>query len=615
MTLSVKNKQSDAILSMLNLNVPDGSKNSEASWKLLIYDQRCSDIISPLIRVGKLREQGITLNMLLSADRQPIPDIPAIYFVTPSADNIKRICADCSKHLYESYYLSFSSPISPELLSVIAKSTVQSSTSHQITKIYDQNLDFISLEDNFFSIHLQNSYSTINNSQLKPYEIEDLISKIVNSVFSVITTLGVVPIIRCPAGMEMFAKALYSRLREALETKTYIPTPNSQRPVLILLDRNVDISSMLSHSWTYQSLIHDLLGLELNRVKVEVKDTDKNTSSLQSYDLESGDSFWNQHRGSPFEQVAQDVNKKLHEWTEEREAITKKRDDTEDDDKVSGQQMMDQTRDLGSLVSSLPELRNKKKMIDTHTNILTALLGKITERELNLFVSLEESMIRFSVDEKKLATQLQDGKGTPEDKLRLFLLYYLSASSPSKTILDLAETLIDSKTDDSLINYCKKLKQFCGFEKIAPTSRNLPNNPTALLEKFSFSSLSGIMQAGVNYLTSSSSELVISRMVDAVMESKSSFGVENYLYLDPRDRNITTAPPRKTFTDAIVVVLGGGNYLEYQNLQDYAKRQQQQKKTGVNIIYGATEVLNASQFLEQLRSVASATEGSRPQRA
>jgi hypothetical protein len=34
-------------------------------------------------------------------------------------------------------------------------------------------------------------------------------------------------------------------------------TPTS-RPVLVILDRNVDLIPMLSHSWTYQSLCFDI---------------------------------------------------------------------------------------------------------------------------------------------------------------------------------------------------------------------------------------------------------------------------------------------------------------------------------------------------------------------
>jgi hypothetical protein len=40
--------------------------------------------------------------------------------------------------------------------------------------------------------------------------------------------------------------------------------------VLVILDRNIDLTSMLSHSWTYQALVHDVLDMKLNRVTVEV---------------------------------------------------------------------------------------------------------------------------------------------------------------------------------------------------------------------------------------------------------------------------------------------------------------------------------------------------------
>lgn len=49
-------------------------------------------------------------------------------------------------------------------------------------------------------------------------------------------------------------------------------------PVLVILDRNVDLIPMLSHSWTYQALVHDVLDMKLNRVTVEVSRIDCRTS-------------------------------------------------------------------------------------------------------------------------------------------------------------------------------------------------------------------------------------------------------------------------------------------------------------------------------------------------
>lgn len=51
---------------MLNLNQPLPNKIlPEPEWKLLIYDRFGQDIISPLISVKELREQGVTLHMLV----------------------------------------------------------------------------------------------------------------------------------------------------------------------------------------------------------------------------------------------------------------------------------------------------------------------------------------------------------------------------------------------------------------------------------------------------------------------------------------------------------------------------------------------------------------------
>lgn len=56
------------------------------------------------------------------------------------------------------------------------------------------------------------------------------------------------------------------------------------------------------------------------------------------------------------------------------------------------------------------------------------------------------------------------------------------------------------------------------------------------------------------------------------MEMKNSQDTEDYYYLDPKLLKVTEMPRnRAPFQDAVVFVVGGGNYIEYQNLVDYAK--------------------------------------------
>lgn len=126
----------------------------------------------------------------------------------------------------------------------------------------------------------------INRGDIRDTEMDNIMDSIVDSLFSVFVTLGNVPIIRCPKGnaAEMVSKKLDKKLRDNLfdarNNLFQMDTSQAgsfsfQRPLLIVLDRNVDMATPLHHTWTYQALAHDTLELSLNRVVVEEKPSGK----------------------------------------------------------------------------------------------------------------------------------------------------------------------------------------------------------------------------------------------------------------------------------------------------------------------------------------------------
>ena len=93
--------------------------------------------------------------------------------------------------------------------------------------------------------------------------------------------MGSVPVIRASRGnaAEMVASRLDAKLRDYLvDSARSTAAENSLfadrdviRPLLVLVDRTVDLSSMLCHTWTYSSLVHDVLDMKLNRVVLNVR--------------------------------------------------------------------------------------------------------------------------------------------------------------------------------------------------------------------------------------------------------------------------------------------------------------------------------------------------------
>ena len=611
---------------MLNFNAPQTKANAaEPQWKVLVYDRFGQDIISPLLTVKELRDLGVTLHLNLHTDRDPIPDVPAIYFVMPTDDNIQRICRDFQNGLYESYYLNFISAISRQKLEDIASAAVQSGSVQQVTKVVDQYLNFISLEDDLFSLRHQDrepiSYYAINRGDVKDSEMEATMDIIVDSLFSVFVTLGAVPIIRCPRGnaAEMVSEKLDKKLRENLrDARNSLfaaeASPGQfsfQRPLLVVLDRNLDLATMLHHTWTYQALIHDVLDLRLNRVEIEEvideaahSPSRKPRTKKKAYDMNGKDQFWAAQKGSPFPTVAEAVQEALDAYRAEEDEVKKLKAamglEGEDDAAIS--MLSDTTARLTSAVSSLPELLEKKRLIDMHTNIATALLEHIKLRKLDNYFEMEEKMMSKSTLTQSLMDIITDPEaGKPEDKVRLFIIALICGPPMSEAEIDqYCVALQASNCDLAAVQYVRRWKS---YSKITASPTMYAGGGVSSTGMFSnlLSKGSSFVMEGVKNLVVKRHNLPATRIVDALMELKSLQEVDDFRYFDPkllRAESGSVPRSKSPFQEAFVFVVGGGNYIEYQNLMDYARSKApvSQKK----IVYGCSDLVSATLFLRQL---------------
>lgn len=602
-TLNLRQKQTDCIIRMLNLNqavaVPGGTANDEV-YKILIYDRFCQDILSPLIHVKDLRKHGVTLYFLLDKDRNPVHDVPAVYFIQPTPYNVKRIVSDASGSLYDSFHLNFSSSIPRPLLEDLAAGTISSDSIQRIAKVHDQYLEFVTLEDNLFSLAYKNCYVQLNDPSAGDKEIEEIIEKIVGGLFCVLATLAVVPIIRCPRGgpAEMVASLLDQKLRDHLLTKNNLFTEGGnftssfQRPVLCLFDRNFELSVAIQHDFRYKPLVHDVLGLKLNSLNV------RGEQGGMKYELDRSDPFWAANGSLEFPEVAVEIETQLNKYKKDVEEVNK-RTGGDAGAEFEGTDVVGNTKHLMNAVNSLPELTQRKQVIDKHTNIATALLAAIKERALDSYSKKEsDMMVKGGIDHSDLLAVIK-GKGTAMDKLRFAIMYLISAENiPSSDIEAVEAALRESDVEASAFQYMKKIKALnVSLASANPASRS---NIVDWAEKLYGQSLSAVT-AGVKNLLSGDHQLALTRTVDALMEGKPNPEIESYLTFDPRAPKSTMGSggshlkgPSK---EAIVFMIGGGNYVEYGSLQELARRQQQPAK---HIIYGTTEILTGAEFVEQL---------------
>ncbi|KAF5837210.1 Sec1-like protein [Dunaliella salina] len=172
---NIRQKQADVLVRVINLNNPLApGKDPGDLYKVLVLDRFTKDIVAPLLRLNDLRRNGVTLHLMLEAERQPIPDVPAVYLVQPSTANAERIIADAAAGLYEAMHLNFTSSIPSRTLESIAAGTVRAGAAHRIAKLYDQYVAFIALEPSLFSLGQPNCYVELNDPSAKDTQIEEV---------------------------------------------------------------------------------------------------------------------------------------------------------------------------------------------------------------------------------------------------------------------------------------------------------------------------------------------------------------------------------------------------------------------------------------------------------
>ncbi|ROT37473.1 SEC1 family transport protein SLY1 [Sodiomyces alkalinus F11] len=635
-------------------------------WKVLVMDDLARDLSASVLKVSDLRSMGVTLHTHIAAARHPIPDVPVIYLLEPTRQNLKQITSDLQKGLYSPAYINCLGGISRAALEDFAADTAAAGTAEHIAQLFDQYLNFIVEEPDLFSLGIKKSYSALNSAKTTDETLDTLVDSIVNRLFSVVVTMGVIPVIRCPKGAaaEMISAKLDRKLRDhILNSKDNLfsssarggtsSTPSS-RPVLVILDRDVDLLPMLSHSWTYQSLVQDVLTMEKRRITV----VDEGKSK-KSYDLATDDFFWKKNSLVPFPQVAEDIDAELTKYREEAAQITAKTgvsslEDLQSDTSASAQH-------LKAAITLLPELRERKAVLDMHMNILAALLTGIKERQLDNFFQLEENIMKQT--KAQMMDLIKGDGGHALDKLRLFIYFYLSSTEEvSRTEWEgFVEALQAAGADVTCLPYIRQLKSTTKLTNLT-TINNPSSQPAGTNDLFGrFSSISSrltdrLKESGVPTGLSSNFESLIggiktflpadrdftvTKIVESIMDPSSASSsaiakTENYLYFDPRSANArgtmpppsslragagASAPPgalpgqggvggpsvgtgasfgqrRQGFSEAIVFTVGGGSMDEYGNLQEWVARTGGDRARK-RVVYGSTDLLNAQLFIEQ----------------
>lgn len=634
--ISLRDLQVSAILKMLflnketdNTNLEDTFNEDQIYWKVLVLDSKSIGIVSSVLRVNDLLKAGVTVHTLIHQDRASLPDVPAIYFVSPTQTNIDFIAQDLKEDKYSNFYINFTSTLSRDLLENLAQQVSQTGKSDRIKQVYDQYLDFVVTEPELFSLEANNTYATLNSPSSTEEIIDKLCTKLADGLFNVVMTTKLIPIIRASRNgpAEIVAEKLGSMLRDyAINTKSSsVPllseSESLDRFVLVLLDRQIDFASMFSHSWIYQCMVFDIFKLSRNTITIRTKSSGEEGKPMEkTYDLDPRDFFWNENSHLPFPEAAENVETALAQYKEEAAEITKQTgvSNITDLDPNSNSDTMQ----IQEVVRRLPELTARKGFLDTHVNIFSALLAELESKKLDTFFEVEQHPNSSKLKDDFMRI-LEDGKtNNLEDKARSFIVLYLTSSDglPKEFVTTVENYFKENDYDISALKYVYKLREFMQLSNRTLQNKSLEDTKDEKKSSGNYSlgrlynltegklpSSVGNLISGIRNLLPEKKTIAITNIVEAIMDplnssQKNLETTDSYIYIDPKITrgSHTKKPKRQSYNKSIVFVVGGGNYLEYQNLQEWAHSQSHNPK---KVMYGSSDIVTPSEFLREIATL------------
>lgn len=289
--------------------------------------------------------------------------------------------------------------------------------------------------------------------------------------------------VRAPPGgaAEMLAREFNTMLRENISVRGPAQAlfedclvQDRVRPLMLIVDRSVDLFPVLQHTSTYQALISDLLDCKLNRVTIDVPEKAAvgatTVTKKKTYDLNTqSDHFLHRFAAVPFPEAVDNNEKELAEISQLESSLRSKQPSAFDETAAAPQG--GKAKDLSAALESLPEILHRKQTLETHTNLMHAIMKQIATRDIPSFFELEQNLFTMgvrSMDKAAVLALLRDtSKGSLHDKARLLVILAVLGDPHSFSKAGVEEY------DAALQQGCATVAASAG----TPTDAATPSNP------------------------------------------------------------------------------------------------------------------------------------------
>lgn len=374
-------------------------------WKVLVVDREALRILAAAVALDRLVDEGVTIVEMLDLRREPLPRLPAIYFITPSAESIQNL-ANEDKGQYKEFHLFFTSALPDYQLDVIRSNAA---VLRRVKNLVELNINFLVTESRVFSLDrpgasLPQLYGNAAGVNVKESIAEmSLMSERLTDACNLVApetpwTLRFDAASTVSRTVASLAKEQLdlARMEKASRKASMAPTkaePDSSAPpgpsnaTLLIIDRATDVVSPLMHEFSYQAMAHDLLKLDYRKpggAHYESKEEDeKGNKKVIPIDDEEKDPIWSHVRHLFVESAHTKAQDALRHFLDNDTAY-----------KIVGKKNSDvDISDMTAAVRNLPESKLRAERHAMHVSVLRECLHLCSSLRLTDVAQCEQDLV------------------------------------------------------------------------------------------------------------------------------------------------------------------------------------------------------------------------------
>uniref|UniRef100_A0A8C7G1N5 Syntaxin binding protein 3 n=1 Tax=Oncorhynchus kisutch TaxID=8019 RepID=A0A8C7G1N5_ONCKI len=382
--------------------------------QILILDHFTTKLLSSCCKMSDLMQEGITIVEDLYKSREPVLEMKAIYFMTPTAKCVDAFIGDFKlKPKYKAAYVYFTDYCSDELFN---KMKLYCGKYIRVCK--ELNISFLPQESQVFTCDNPGAFRSIYSphcSQDKVKTLETLAAQIV----TLCATLD-----ENPGNTTLDNAKQLAALVDYKLTKHYDMDDNSKKKgktqaQLLIVERGFDPVTPILHELTYQAMAYDLVPIKNDTYKYKSKDGSEKEALLNE-----DDQLWARLRHMHIAEVSEQIPKLVKEIS-----ANKKQPDGKIT--ISG---------LSQLMKKMPHFRKQVKTV--HLNLTEDCMNhfqknveKLCKAEQDLAVGSDVEGVKVKDPMRTLLPVLLHPHGT-YDKIRAVLLYIFSLNGTTEENLN-----------------------------------------------------------------------------------------------------------------------------------------------------------------------------------